>query len=328
VKAMIIDRSGATPAIRQGDIEPPSRARGQVLIRVQAASVNRADLAVLAGTHAAPGAAGAPAVVGLDAAGTVVEADEDSGFSVGDRVMTMVGGGLAEYVAIDSRFPVPLPDSWTFEEGAGAIVALMTEHNALRTAGQLRDGDAVLINAANSGVGQMAIQIARHLGAGRIIAGVRTHREDALLTTLGADTILNTGSGEFAEQVLDASDGQGVDIIIDHVGGPYLADHIKAAALQARLIGVGRLGGAEGTLDMEALAFKRVEIIGVTFRTRSLEEKVRIVEAMREDLDNALAAGKLKPRIDRVLPWTEVRSAQTLVAGNDHLGKVILQVET
>ena len=152
--------------------------------------------------------------------------------------------------------------------------------------------------------------------------------EDALLTTLGADTILNTGSGKFAEQVLDASDGQGVDIIIDHVGGPYLADHIKAAALQARLIGVGRLGGAGGTLDMEALAFKRVEIIGVTFRTRSLEEKVRIVEAMREDLDNALAAGKLKPRIDRVLPWTEVRSAQTLVAGNDHLGKVILQVGT
>jgi len=244
VKAMIIDRSDAAPTIRQSEIEPPSRARGQVLIRVQAASVNRADLAVLAGTHAHPGAAG-PAVVGLDAAGIVVEADEDSEFRVGDRVMTMVGGGLAEYVAIDSRFPVPLPDSWTFEEGAGAIIALMTEHNALRTAGRLRDGDAVLINAANSGVGQMAIQVARHLGAGRIIAGVRTHREDALLTTLGADTIINTGAGGFAEQVLDVSDGQGVDIIIDHVGGPYLADHIKAAALQARLIGVGRLGGAE-----------------------------------------------------------------------------------
>jgi len=209
ITAMVVADSPSGPTIERRDIDAPVRGAGQVLIDVRAASVNRADLAVRAGTHVTGPTTG-PTVVGLDCAGVVLEADAESGLAPGDRVMTMVGGGLAERVVVDARLPIRLPDAWSFETGAAAVTGLMTGHNALRTAGRLAPGESVLVNAARSGVGQAAIQIARELGAGRVLAGVRTLRDEALLRELGADAVVETGSGGFADAVRTATDGHGV----------------------------------------------------------------------------------------------------------------------
>ncbi|MFC7016098.1 zinc-binding dehydrogenase [Streptomyces viridiviolaceus] len=323
---MVITTTESGPTIEQQDIDEPQRTAGQVLIEVHAASVNRADLAVLAGTHGTSRTGAGATVVGLDAAGTVIDADPGAELKVGQRVMTMVNGGLAERVVVDERMPIPLPDSWSFEDGAAAVLALMTEHNAIRTAGRFVPGNSVMVNAANSGVGQMGIRIAKHLGAGRIIAGVRSHKDDALLKELGADVVLRTDSRFFVRNVLDVTQGQGADIVVDHVGGPCLADNLRIAALRGRIISVGRLGGPQGPLDLEAVALRRLEIIGVTFRTRDQEEKALLVHEMRKELDSGISSGALKARIDRVLPWTDVHAAQAVVSTNGHLGKVVLKI--
>jgi NADPH:quinone reductase-like Zn-dependent oxidoreductase len=308
------------------DLPSPEPGPRQVKIRVRTASVNRADLNQRAGTHQPVGPGSAPVVVGLDAAGDVVTVGcEVSGVHVGDRVMTTVSGGLSEEVVVDAALVVPIPQAWTYAEGAAAILGLMTEHNALRTAGDLKPGETVLVHAAASSVGLQCIQLAKYLGAGLIIASVRTDRATDLLRSHGADHVVEVGEAGFADQVLELTDGRGVDVIVDHVGGPYLADNIRCAALRGRLVGVGRLGGADGVLDLEALAFKRLSIIGVTFRTRDAAEKADIVAALLSEVDPAF--GALRPAIDRILPWTEVQQAQDLMAANSHLGKIVLSLE-
>jgi NADPH:quinone reductase len=325
MKAMVVDRSGSEPTIREADLPEPVAGDGQALVEVRAASVNRADLAALAGTHAPAAARSGPSVVGLDAAGVVLEAPPGSGLTPGDRVMTKVGGGLAERVVVDARMPVVLPDDWSFDDGAAAIVALMTAHNALVDAGRLRAGDTVLVTGANSGVGQRAIEVARLLGAGSVIAAVRRVRDASLLRDLGADHVVATGDPAWTDELAGITDA-GVHLTVDHVGGPMLAPAIRASAVGGRFVSVGRLAGGAATIDLEEVAVKRLEVIGVTFRTRDVDETAAVVSSMTGDLATHLQQGRLRPLIHAVLPWTEVRAAQALVASDQHLGKVVLQV--
>jgi NADPH2:quinone reductase len=325
MKAIVVEQDAGRTGLVMRDIPTPELGPAQVRIRVAAASVNHADLAQRAGTHqpAAPG--GGPVVVGLDAAGEVIEVGpEVTGVRVGDPVMTLVSGGLSEEVVVDAALVVPIPGAWTMAEGAAAILGLMTEHDALRTAASLRPGESVLIHAAASPVGLQSVQLAKYLGAGLIIATTRTNRAAELLASLGADRVLIVDESGFADRVLAMTDDRGVDIIIDHVGGPYLAENIRCAALRGRLVGVGRLGGADGRLDMEAMAFKRLSLVGVTFRTRDARDKADIAASLRAEVD--LDDEALRPRIDRILPWTRVQDAQDLMVASAHLGKIVLAV--
>ncbi|TFD73518.1 zinc-binding dehydrogenase [Cryobacterium gelidum] len=325
MRAIVVEQNPGGSVLSMRDLPSPEPGPRQVKIRVRTASVNRADLGQRAGTHQPIGPGNAPVVVGLDAAGDVVTVGQEvRGVNVGDRVMATVSGGLSEEVIVDAALVVPIPQTWTYAEGAAAILGLMTEHNALRTAGDLKPGETVLVHAAASSVGLQCVQLAKYLGAGLIIATVRTDRATDLLRSSGADHVLEVGEAGFADQVLELTDGRGVDVIVDHVGGPYLADNIRCAALLGRLVGVGRLGGAHGDLDLEALAFKRLSIIGVTFRTRDAAEKADIVAALLSEVDPAFEA--LRPSIDRILPWTEVQQAQDLMAANSHLGKIVLSL--
>ena len=326
MRAIVIEQTPNGSVLSMRDLPSPEPGPRQVKIRVRTASVNRADLHQRAGTHQPVSPGSAPVVVGLDAAGDVVALGREvSGVHVGDRVMAIVSGGVSEEVIVDAALVVPIPQAWTYAEGAAAILGLMTEHNALRTAGDLKPGETVLVHAAASSVGLQCVQLAQYLGAGLIIASVRTDRATDLLRSQGADHVLEVGEAGFADQVLKLTDGRGVDVIVDHVGGPYLVDNIRCAALLGRLVGVGRLGGARGDLDLEALAFKRLSIIGVTFRTRDAAEKADIVAALLSEVDPAFEA--LRPSIDRILPWTEVQQAQDLLAANSHLGKIVLSLE-
>jgi NADPH:quinone reductase len=330
MRAMVIEPTANGTVLTLADIAEPALGPAQIRIGVHAASVNRADLAQRAGAHGpAPGTAGAPVVAGLDAAGEVLEIGEGvQGVRPGDRVMTLADGGLAEQVVVDAGLAVPIPGDWSYVEGAAAILGLLTEHNALRTVGRLQPGETVLIHAAASGVGLIGVRLAKHFGAGRIIATTRAGRTNDLLVSLGVDHVVQPRAGSFAAAVLKAAGEPGVDVILDHVGGPYLEDNLSVAAVKARLVGIGRLGGAVGRLDMEALAFKRVQLTGVTFRTRTIQEKIDVARALRTDLDLDKAATELRPVVDTVAPWHRIEQLQARMAAGHHLGKMVLEVPT
>ena len=327
MKAIVVEPDAAGTVLAMREIPAMEPGPGQVKIRVRNASVNRADLAQRAGTHQPATPGGGPVVVGLDAAGDIIEVGRDvTGVRVGDRVMALVNGGLSEEVVVDAALTVPIPSGWSYAEGAAGILGLLTEHDALRTKGSLAPGESVLVHAAASAVGLQCVQLARYFGAGLIIATARTERARGLLTALGADQVLTVSDARFSDRVLELTHGRGADIIIDHVGGPYLAENIRCAAIRGRLVGVGRLGGADGTLDLEAVAFKRLSLLGVTFRTRDATEKADVVAALRAETD--LGNEALRPTIDQVVSWTEAEHAQELLAENSHLGKIVLAVGT
>jgi NADPH:quinone reductase len=310
------------------NIEPPQLSRDQIRVAVRAASVNRADLLTRAGAHAPASAGGSPQVAGLDASGDVIEVGSDvSGIKVGDRVMVMAGGGLAEEIVVSSDMAIPVPTGWSYIEGAAAVLGLMTEHDALVTAGGLTKGDVVVVHAATSGVATQGIQLAKYVGAGTILATARSMRADDVLTGLGADALIDTSSGDFPARILDLTNGNGANVILDHVGGPYLAGNLAASAIGGRIIGIGRLGGADGTLDLEELARKRVSIIGVTFRTRTPAEKAEVVAALRRDVDFENATDALRPLIHQTYDWTQALEAQAELAKNAHVGKIVLEVK-
>ncbi|MPZ60537.1 MAG: zinc-binding dehydrogenase [Propionibacteriales bacterium] len=322
---MALDFGAGDPTLRLVDAPEPELGPRQVAVAVRAASVNRADLLQRAGSYL-PG--GTPTVVraGLDAAGEVVAVGElVEAVAVGQRVMTMAPGGLAEKVVVDEGMAVPLPEDWSNVEGAAAIVALMTAHNALTTAGRFQPGESVLVHGAASGVGLQTVQLSRFLGAGTIIATTRSGRAAELLRRLGAH-VVDVAQEDFPSAVGGTVGERGVDVVVDHVGGPYLAGNLTCLAVRGRLISVGRLGGGAGDLDMDTLALKRLEIIGVTFRTRDAGEKAAIAAGVRELLDTAGASDALRPTVDRTLPWTRVADAYELMERNAHLGKIVLDV--
>lgn len=325
MRAVHLNWGAAQSVLELVERAEPEVGDGQVLLRVHASSVNRADVLQRQGAHS-PRPASGVTPAGLDAAGEVLTVGQGvEGVEPGDRVMALAAGGLAEFVVVDASMVVPLPPTWTYVEGAAAIIGLLTEHNALKTSARLRTGESVLVHGASSGVGLQCVQMAKFFGAGPIIATTRSTKAHELLLGLGADEVVDTTRQDFVAGARALTDGRGVDVIIDHVGGPHLAGSVAAAAVRGRLIGVGRLGGAQGELDMEALALKRLEIIGVTFRTRSAQEKAAVVAALRSDVD-ADAYEHLRPHVARVLPWTEVNTAYDIMESNSHLGKLVLEV--
>ncbi|MEU9329952.1 zinc-binding dehydrogenase [Streptomyces canus] len=327
MKAMLIIPANGGMTLELTDISPQKLGPQDVRLAVRAASVNRADLLIRAGTHVAADPGSGPRIAGLDAAGEVIEVGSDvSGVDVGDRVMAMVNGGLAEEVVIPAAMAIPVPTAWSYADAAAAVLGLMTEHNALSTAARLQPGETVLVHAVASGVGGQAVQMARQLGAGRILGTSRSRRDATALQRLGLDELINTSECDFADRVQQVTGSAGADVIVDHVGGPYLSANIRAAAVKGRIVGVGRLGGVEGTLDMEELARKRLEIIGTTFRTRTPDEKAEVVRALRAEIDLNGAAQALRPVIDRTFPWTQALDAQDALDRDRGPGKIVLQI--
>jgi NADPH2:quinone reductase len=328
VKAVFVHPSPDGGSLEVGDAPDPHAGPGQVVIAIRAASVNRADLLIRRGTYDARGS-GLP-IGGLDCAGEIVEVGEGvAGLAPGDRVMSMAGGAYAERVAVDARRPVPLPESWSFAEGAASITGLLTEHDALRTGGGMRAGDAVVVLGAASGVGQQGVQLAAHLGASAVVAVVRRERPQAraLLEGLGASRVVAAGTEtRFAAEVEEATGGHGADVVVDHVGGPWLAETVRCLAPYGRSVNIGRLGGTTGELDLGALAQKRARIIGSTFRIRSEDEIAAVVAALRADVDDALADGALRTRVDRTFRLEDAEAAHEHMAADAHLGKIVLQV--
>ena len=309
------------------EIPAPRPKPNEVLVRVRAAGLNRAELAMAAGHKHGP-LGGVGAVIGLEWAGEVAEVGaEVSGIKPGDRVMCSGNGGYAEYAVTDwGRVAGILANNMSFEQATTLPIALQTMHDALVSNGRLSAGEAVMIQGASSSVGLMGLQIAKRLGASLVIGSSTNPARRARLAEFGADLAVDSGDLAWPDVVLQATGGKGVDLIIDQISASVANANMKAAAVLGRIVNVGRLGGAKGEFDFDLHALKRIAYIGVTFRTRSLDEVRAINRKMHADLWPLVEAGTLALPIDRIFPLDEAAAAQAHMRANAHFGKIILRM--
>jgi NADPH2:quinone reductase len=323
MKAIVVGAQGPMLA----EVAEPVPGPQEVLVRVRACGLNRADLGMAAG-HRHGSAGGAGAVLGLEAAGEVLALGaEVDGMRVGDRVMCSGAGAFAERMVADAGRVTPIPgEALGFEQAAGLPVALQTMHDAVITHGQLRPGGTVLVQGASSGVGLMAMQIARWRGASVVIGTSTDAGRRARLGDFGAHLALDSGDVGWVGQVLEATGGLGVDVVIDQVSGALATPTMRATRILGRIVNVGRLGGMRADFDFDLHALRRITYVGVTFRTRSVAEVREINARMRADLEGELAAGRLGLPVDRVFDFDQAAAALEHMRANRHFGKLILRL--
>jgi len=315
---------GATLVVR--DVEQPEPAARELLVRVRAAGVNFADLYRARrhfGSFRGPGAD----IAGLEIAGEVVGIGSDvRGFDLGSRVMGMATGAYAEYCCIDAAVALPVPEELSWTEAAAVTGTYVTAHNALVANAALAKGESVLIQAASSGVGMAAVQLSRLLGAGLVMGTSTSPAKLERLVGMGLQVPINSREQDFVAEVMKATRDHGADVIIENIGGDTLARDIDCAAVKGRIINVGRLGKWIGEIDLDEHSRKQIRLIGVTFRTRTLDEVAAIMRSFRQDILPAFRDGRLKPLIHKTFPLDEAAEAQELMRSGGHFGKIVLQV--
>lgn len=296
----------------------------QVLVRVRACGLNRADLGMTKG-HAHGSAGGAGTVLGMEWAGEIAEIGPDAkGVKVGDRVMGSGAAAFAEYTLADYGRIFHIPSTMGFDVAATLPIALTTMHNALVTNGKIQPGQTVLIQGASSGVGLMALQIAKLKGAKTVIGSSTDATRRSRLKEFGADMAIDSSDAGWVDQVLQATGGEGVDLIVDQVSGKVANQNLAATKVLGRIINVGRLGGSHGDFNFDLHAARRISYIGVTFRTRSIEEIREIFHQVRTDIWPAVESGKLKLPIDQSFAFNDIAKAFDRMEANKHLGKIVV----
>jgi NADPH2:quinone reductase len=324
MRAVVITEPGAPDVLRLRDVPDPEPGPEEIRVRVHAAGINRADLLQRQGLYPAPD--GVPAdIPGLEYAGVVdAVGARVSVWSPGERVMGLVGGGAyAEYVVVPADQALAVPDGIDTVAAAAIPEAFITAHDALRVRLGVLPGETVVIHAVGSGVGTAALQLALAWKV-RVIGTSRTAWKLDRAGELGLETAVHTEDGAFAEAVLAATRGRGVEAILDLVGGDYLAGDLACAAHRGRIAVVGLTRGREATLDLGTLLSKRLTVIGTVLRSRSEVEKSAAARALSEDGLPHLARGGLAPVIHAVLPMEEAARGHALVASNETFGNVVL----
>jgi NADPH:quinone reductase len=326
MKAIIIDETSPARALRWEAVPEPTIERTDLLVAIRAAGVNRADLR-RAVTHFSASTKKPSPVAGLELAGEVVAVGADvSGFAVGDRVMAMASGAFAERASVDYRLTVKVPPSMTWETAAATPVSFITAHNALVTAGAFKAGESVLVQGASSGAGIATVQIARLKGASKIVGTAGSVAKLNRLKSLGCDVVINYRDDGFASTISEHTGSRGIDVTVDYAGGNMVQKNFEAAAVRGRIVCAGRVAGTEATINIDDFARKQLQMFGVTNRTRSLDERIEVVRAFRDDLMPALEQGRLTPVVDKVFSLEEAEAAQEYMKSNQHFGKIVLKV--
>jgi len=322
MKAAVVDSDGLSIK----EVEAPTPSSSEVLIQVRACGMNRADSMIASGmAHGSVGGAGT--IPGMEYAGEVVEVGADvTGINPGDRVMCTGHAGWAELATADWGRTVAIPDSVDWSRASTLQMALQTMHNAIVTVGGLQTGESVMIQGASTGVGLMGMQIAKAMGAKLVVGSSTSPERRARLTDHGADLAVNSKDPNWVDQVLEATDGQGVDLIIDQLSGYAANQNLAATRVLGRIVNVGRLGGFSGEFDFDLHAARRIQYTGVTFRTRSAQEIRDLLQAMKADLWDAVTAGDLSIPIDSEFPLEEAATAVDYMKANKHFGKIVLTV--
>lgn len=298
---------------------------GEILLDIYATAVNRADLLQARGLYPPP--PGESPILGLEVAGKIhAVGDGVEGWMPGDRVCALVpGGGYAQQTVLPHGLLIPLPDEWPYTLGAAVPEAWLTAYSNLCLEGALQSGETVLIHAGGSGVGTAAIQIARELGA-RVAITAGSEEKRVRCRQLGAALSIDYKSSDFAAALMSFTENQGVDLILDCVGGPYLERHLAVLKSYGRLIVIGVMGGTKGSLDLAAVLMKSLTLKGTRLRARSREDKASLTRAFRDRIWPLLVSGKIAPVVDRVFPIASAGQAHQYVKANRNMGKVILEV--
>ncbi len=320
MKAYVYGANGAEIT----EVAKPSAKGAQVLVRVRACGLNRADLGMTKG-HAHGSAGGAGTVLGMEWAGEIAEVGPDArGVKIGDRVMGSGGAAFAEYTLADHGRLFRTPSNMNFEEATTLPIALTTMHNAVVTMGALQAGQAVLIQGASSGVGLMALQIAKLKGAGLVIGSSTDATRRGRLKEFGADLAVDSSDPGWVDQVLQATSSEGVDLIVDQISGKVASQNLKATKVKGRIVNVGRLGGTHADFNFDLHAARRINYIGVTFRSRTIEEIHEIFDEVRKDIWPAVESRKLQLPIDKVFAFDDIGKAFAHMEANRHLGKIVV----
>jgi len=325
MRAVIITRPGGPEVLEIQERSKPEPGVGQIRVRVRASALNRADILQREGNYPVP--PGAPAdIIGMEYAGEVDSLGAGASlWKVGDRVMGIVGGGgHAEFLCVHEREAIPAPNAMAWEDVAAIPEAFLTAYDALFNRLDLGTGETLLIHAVGSGVGTAALQVARVAGA-KVIGTARSAEKLERAKRLGLDVAIDSSRGDWAAQVEGAVGAERVHAVMDLVGGNYLDGNLRVAALRGRIVVVGLTAGAAAQFNMGLLLRKRLTMVGTMLRSRPLEEKASLAREFTERAVPLFNAGRLKPVVDRVFSFDEIRAAHELMQSNATFGKIVLR---
>jgi putative PIG3 family NAD(P)H quinone oxidoreductase len=325
MKAVLIERPGDETVLRIGEAEPPVLGPDELRIQVHATAVNRADLLQRQGSYPPP--PGASPILGLECAGVVAEVGRGvSGWKPGERAMALLaGGGYAEQVAVHAGSVLRVPERLSLEDAAAVPEVFLTAFLNLFQLGALPAGGAALVHGGGSGVGTAAIQLIKAAGAHAFVTA-GSDEKCARCRELGADAAIHYKNESFAERIEKETGGRGVDVVLDSIGAPYVAGNLASLAIGGRLVLIGLMGGAKLEMNLAVLLAKRISLIGSTLRARPVAEKAAIVAAFAQRFGPDLAAGRIRPIVDRVLPLEQVADAHRAMKASEHFGKIVLRI--
>lgn len=325
MKAITFKDFGEADVLELTEVPRPDVRPADLLVKVHAAGVNRADLTHRRGAYGRPNF-GDSTIMGLEIAGEVVEiGSEVQGYKIGDRIMGVVGGGAyAEFARIDWRMAMPIPASLDYVHAAAIPEVFVTAHEAMLHLGNLKRGDAVLIHAAAGGVGSAAVQLAYASGA-QVFATAEGSKLERVVQ-LGAEFVIDYRNEDFAEVIAKTTKGRGVDVVIDFVGAPYFARNVAALANGGRLIQVGILGGGgQVGIELEHILYRHLQIKGTVMKSRSQEEKHAMIQRFREHwLERFEGGARLEPVVDSTFPLARAADAHRRMESSENVGKIIL----
>lgn len=323
MKAILVN---SDKSLRLGEFEKPVPTSKQLLVRVKAAAINRADLMQRDGKYPPP--PGASPILGLEIAGVIEEiGSEVTKWQHGSKIFGLVpGGGYAEYAVINEEMALPIPQNLDFIEASAIPEVFLTAYQAIIYYGKIKTGETLLIHAGGSGVGTAAIQLAREIGSRIIVtASLEKHKGCFLL---GAGNAIDYRTKDFEDEVMTITNKEGVDVIIDFIGAPYLQKNIDCLRVDGKLIMLSSLGGSlVENFDMKKIVAKRLSIIGSALRSRSLDYQIKLVKEFSEFALYKFNSGILKPVVDKVFDWKEAAAAHQYMSENRNTGKIVLKLE-
>ncbi|MEU9110767.1 NAD(P)H-quinone oxidoreductase [Streptomyces sp. NPDC048483] len=325
MRAITIPEPGGPEALVWADVPDPQPADGEVLIEVAASAVNRADLLQRQGFYDPP--PGSSPYPGLECSGRIVAVGSGvHGWAVGDEVCALLaGGGYAEKVAVPAGQVLPLPPGLDLVTAAALPEVACTVWSNVFMIAHLRPGETLLVHGGASGIGTMAIQLAKAVGA-RVAVTAGGAEKLARCADLGADILIDYREQDFVQELRKATDGKGADVILDIIGAKYLQKNVKALAVSGRLAIIGMQGGVKAELNLAALLAKRAAITATGLRARPLSEKAAIVAAVHEHVWPLIGNGQVRPIVDRTIPMADAAEAHRVVDASVHVGKVVLTV--
>ena len=323
MRAIAVNNPAQGYVLALTEIARPVPSAGEVVIKVAAAGLNRADLAQAMGAYPPP--PGAPSTLGLEVSGEVSEVGAGvTKWSVGDRVCALLGGGgYAEYAAVSEKSVLPVPKGVSLTEAAALPEVHFTVWTNLIDTARLKPGESVLIHGGSSGIGTAAIQLCAARGH-KVFTTAGNAEKCAAITKLGATRAINYREADFVEVVKAETGGKGVDVILDMVGGEYIQRNMSAAALWGRIVNIAYQSGIQATVNFAPLLMKRLSLLATTLRARSNEEKGAIRDALLREVWPLINSGRIKPIVDRTFPLAEAGAAHARMAKSDHIGKILL----